>query len=78
LKVFFPDIRFDEIRDENTILLMELTKELVNKAKSLYYYKGRSEGLAKDIISNTLRELDLKVIEVNNITENYQDIRVSK
>ena len=67
---------YDSIRDEESVLIMEAVKELIRKAKGMMYFKNNSEIIGKDIIQNTLRELNLKVEEVSPITDKLQDIRL--
>jgi hypothetical protein len=68
------DRAYDTMRDDNSMTLIEGVQELIDKVKDLPYYRNRKEGMAKDIIQNTLRLLDLKVKVVRNITPKFQDI----
>lgn len=72
------DDTYDRVRDEDSECLMESVKELIDKLSNLMYYKNRNEGLAKDIIQNTLETLKLKFESVENITPNYQVINLIK
>jgi hypothetical protein len=60
------DLEYEQMRDEDTLFLEEKVKELVNNLKHLFYYKNRREGLAQDIIRNTLEQLSLKIGGVDN------------
>jgi hypothetical protein len=69
---------YDRIRDDDSEFLMESVKELIDKLSKLMYYKNRNEGLAKDIIQNTLEKLKLKIGSVENISPQYQRIDLIK
>jgi hypothetical protein len=69
---------FDEIQEDNTIELMELTSEIIEKAKKMIYYRDNDERIAKDIIENTLRTLNFKIGEITDITPNFQELNLEK
>jgi len=73
----YLDDSYDRIREENSILLMESVQDLIINLGKLTYYKGRKEGLAKDLITNILRETEMK-ISVDDVTPSFQNILLEK
>lgn len=68
---------YDRIRDDDSECLRESVYELIEKLSKLIYYKNRNEGLAKDIIQNTLEKLKFKIGSVENIAH-FQNIELIK
>ena len=70
------DLAYEVERDTNSEELYNLTKEIIEKARKMMYYKGCDDRIGKDIINNTLRLLNLKC-EIENINH-FKFIECSK
>ena len=68
---------YDRVRDDNSMELLESVEELIERISKLLYYKNRSEGLAKDIISMTLDKLKVKIDSVDTYPQ-FQYFHITK
>jgi hypothetical protein len=68
------DDAYDKIRDEDGIFLVESVQEVIAKLKRRMYYKSNMQRIAKDMISYILFQTNLKIKNIDNITEKMQII----